>query len=221
MQEFQGCTEEMYRFFWEIAFQNNAAFFEANRERYQRVVKAPMFALARDLLPEALAIDPDFDQRIPVIVSRIRRDTRFTRDKSPYRDHVWLGFKYAGRHTSECFTMYVYFDREEYGYGMGMYAPDAAMMTEIRERMKARPDHFLSLVQNPAFTERFVMTGEHYHKPRFTGSDSLTPWLNLKSVSFLHTSKDIEKTTHPEIEDELKEGLALMKPVFRFLKGLE
>ena len=46
MTEFRGCPEEMYQFFWEIAFQNYREFFEANRERYRRLVQQPMLALA-------------------------------------------------------------------------------------------------------------------------------------------------------------------------------
>ena len=149
MSEFAGCPEEMYQFFWEIAFQNNREFFEANRERYRRVVQQPMLALAGELAPAALSIDPRFNVRPSSVVSRIRRDTRFTRDKSPYRDHVWLGYKPAGARTSECFVLYAEFERERYGYGMGMYAPEPALMAELRARMLARPQRFLALVQAP------------------------------------------------------------------------
>ena len=89
MIEFSGCPEEMYQFFWEIAFQNHREFFEANRDRYKRVVQEPMRALAAELLPTALSLNPSFNQRVTTIVSRIRRDTRYSHDKSPYRDHVW------------------------------------------------------------------------------------------------------------------------------------
>ena len=83
MSRFQGLSEDTYRFFWEIAFQNNREFFEANRERYKRVVQEPLFLLAEELLPTALEIDPGFSPKLSNIVSRIRRDTRYTRDKSP------------------------------------------------------------------------------------------------------------------------------------------
>lgn len=151
MSEFTGCPEEMYRFFWEIAFQNHREFFEANRERYRTLVQQPMLALAERLLPTALSIDPRFQTRPSAIVSRIRRDTRYTKDKSPYRDHVWLGFKPAGMRTSECFVLYAEFERERYGYGMGMYAPEPALMAELRARMLARPKHFLELVEEQRF----------------------------------------------------------------------
>ena len=50
MSNFTGLHEEMYHFFWELAFNNNPEFFEANRGRYVREVKEPLTALAEALL---------------------------------------------------------------------------------------------------------------------------------------------------------------------------
>lgn len=222
MSEFAGCPEEMYQFFWEIAFQNNREFFEANRERYRRVVQQPMLALAGELAPAALSIDPRFNVRPSSVVSRIRRDTRFTRDKSPYRDHVWLGYKPAGARTSECFVLYAEFERERYGYGMGMYAPEPALMAELRARMLARPQRFLALVQAPRLQARFTPFGESYRRPRFTDCpEALLPWVNRRSLGFSFTSGALSRTYSPAIREELQEGFALLRPLYRFLMGLE
>lgn len=222
MSEFTGCPEEMYRFFWEIAFQNHREFFEANRERYRTLVQQPMLALAERLLPTALSIDPRFQTRPSAIVSRIRRDTRYTKDKSPYRDHVWLGFKPAGMRTSECFVLYAEFERERYGYGMGMYAPEPALMAELRARMLARPKHFLELVEEQRFRERFEVFGESYRRPRFTGCEApLLPWVNRRSLGFSFASPALSRTYSPQIADEILEAFALLKPVYRFLMGLD
>ena len=220
MYTFNGCPEEMYRFFWEIAFQNNKEFFEQNRGRYETYVKRPMFALAAELLPVALEMDDNFDTRIPVIVSRIRRDTRFTRDKSPYRDHVWLGFKPAGVRTGEAFMVYAGFERQSYCYGMGMYHPDPVMMQEMRSRILARPDRFLSLVNDEAFRSRFTPEGESYARKKFSHADGeIEGWLNRKSFGFHFSSPEIPKTYSAEIEEEIKEAFRLLAPVYRFLMG--
>lgn len=222
MAEFQGCPEEMYQFFWEIAFQNYREFFEANRDRYRRCVQQPMLALAERLLPVALEINPDFNPRPAAIVSRIRRDTRYTKDKSPYRDHVWLAFKPAEKRTSECFVMYVEFERDHYGYGMGMYAPDTEQMGALRQRMLAHPGRFLAMVQEPRFAERFHVEGETYRRARFTDCDpALAPWLNRKSLSFCFSSPALSRTYSPAIADEIIEAFGLMRPVYRFLMGLD
>ena len=53
----------------------------------------PCGGLPLRLMPTALDIDGNFNPSINASVSRIRRDTRFTKDKSPYRDHMWIGFR--------------------------------------------------------------------------------------------------------------------------------
>lgn len=222
MNTFSGCSEEMYQFFWEIAFQNHREFFEANRERYKRVVQQPMQALAAELLPTALSLNPNFNQRVPSIVSRIRRDTRYSRDKSPYRDHVWLAFKPAEKRTSECFVVYAEFERDHYGYGMGMYAPDTAQMNALRAKMLAQPNKFLALVEEKQFAEHFSVEGEMYRRPKFQDcSAALSPWLNRKSLSFCYTSTALSRTYSRAIVDEITEAFTLLKPVYRFLMGLD
>lgn len=222
MTEFRGCPEEMYQFFWEIAFQNYREFFEANRERYRRLVQQPMLALAERLLPVALDINPAFNPRPAAIVSRIRRDTRYSKDKSPYRDHVWLAFKPAEKRTSECFVMYAEFERECYGYGMGMYAPDPAQMGAMRERMRAMPEKFLALVSEPRFAARFRVEGEAYRRQKFTDGDpALLPWLSRRSLSFCFSSPELSRTYSPAIAEEIADAFLLMRPVYRFLMGLD
>ena len=222
MNTFSGCSEEMYQFFWEIAFQNHREFFEANRERYKRVVQQPMQALAAELLPTALSMNPNFNQRVPSIVSRIRRDTRYSRDKSPYRDHVWLAFKPAEKRTSECFVVYAEFERDHYGYGMGMYAPDTAQMNALRAKMLAQPNKFLALVEEKQFAERFSVEGEMYRRPKFQDCSAvLSPWLNRKSLSFCYTSTALSRTYSRAIVDEITEAFTLLTPVYRFLMGLD
>lgn len=222
MSRFQGLNEDSYRFFWELAFQNNREFFEANRERYKQNVQQPLLLLAEDLLPDALEIDPGFSQKRNVIVSRIRRDTRYTKDKSPFRDHAWLSFRPPEKRLSECFVLYAEFEREAYGYGMGMYGPDAVRMQQFRERMLARPALFLSLVNDPAFRQKFRLMGESFKRPRFLdASEEIRPWLNLKYLSFQFSSPELSRTMRPELVEEIREGFALLKPVYRFLMGLD
>lgn len=219
---FCGCSEEMYRFFWEIAFQNNRDFFEANRKRYEKNVRLPMYALAGDLLPAALDINPEFDPRPSVIVSRIHRDTRYLRDKSPYRDHVWLGFRPAGISTGEALVIYAEFERTHYGYGMGMYRPVPALMEQIRARIIARPDAFLTLIHDEAFCAVFKAERVPYSRKKFSHADAeIETWLNSKSIGFYFDSPEIAKTFPAEFEEELKEALRLLKPLYRFLMGLD
>ena len=219
---FQGLTEETYRFFWEIAFNNDRVFFEANRARYQENVAKPLKELTLLLTPAALEIDPDFNVRPASVISRIRRDTRYTRDKSMYRDHAWLSFRHPGKMLSESFVIYAEFEREAYGYGMGMYESNPALMQEFRARMLAKPHRFLELVTDKPFAERFTPRGDLFKRPRFQDApEELRPYLNRKGLSFCFSSPQVSRTMRPEIVDEITEAFLIIKPVYRFLTGLD
>lgn len=219
---FPGLTEDAYRFFWEIAFQNEHSFFEENRKRYEKSVKEPMLALADALGEAALEVDPNFNVRPSSVVSRIRRDTRYTKDKSPYRDHAFLSFKYPGAATGESFVLYAEFERTAYGYGMGMYYPLPQFMADARKRMLAQPQKFLEIVSNPAFAERFHWQGEEFKRPRFQDApEEIRPWLNKRSMSFCFSSPELKNTMKPELVEEVRQGFRLLKPLYRFLLGLD
>ncbi len=219
---FQGLNEDTYQFFWEIAFQNEQSFFEANRERYQKNVYGPLKELVIELTPAAQEIDAEFNIRPSSVVSRIRRDTRYSKDKTMFRDHAWLAFRRPGGMLSESLVVYAEFEREVYGYGMGMYGANPALMREIRPRMLAKPQKFLDMVENPAFASRFEVMGDSFKRARFTDApEGILPYLNRTGLSFCFSSPNLKNTLSPEIADEIIEGFLLLKPVYRFLMGLD
>jgi len=89
---FQGYSDETFEFFMAIRFNNNTDFFHSNHDWYRRAVRGPSIDLAEALGPTMEAIDPSIERRPNRVVSRINRDIRFSHDKSPYRDHIWLSF---------------------------------------------------------------------------------------------------------------------------------
>ena len=219
---FQGLNEDTYQFFWEIAFNNELSFYEANKERYKKNVYEPLKELAIERTPTAQEIDSAFNVRPSTIVSRIRRDTRYSRDKTMFRDHAWLGFRRPGGLLSESLVVYCEFEREGYGYGMGMYGSNPELMREIRPRLLAKPQKFLSLVSDPAFTARFETVGDLFKRPKITEApEGLLPYLNRKGLSFCFSSPNLSKTLTPEIKDEIEEGFRLLKPVYRLMMGLD
>lgn len=218
---FKGFEPDTFKFFLELGFNNEKAFFDANRARCARVVQQPARALANELIPAALGMNPDFDTRMGVLVSRMNRDTRFSKNKLPYRDHAWIGFKPAQMHTSEAFCVYFEIEPGGYGYGMGMYDANPALMKPFRERAIANPQKLLDL-SKPLLDRGFTLQGEAFKRDRFPAApEAIKPYVNRKGISWCFFSKDIEKTFSREIFVETNEAFALMKPLYRFVMGLE
>jgi hypothetical protein len=88
--------------------------------------------------------------------------------------------------------------------------------------MLAKPQKFLSLINDPKLVDTFEISGEPFKRPRYHDApDELLPYLNRKNLSFFHSSPNLKKTLSPEIADEIIEAFHLLKPVYRLLTGLE
>jgi len=80
-------TSETFRFFRDLSRNNRTEWMESNRDRYKQCVVQPLRALCEELSPAILKLDPQFETsgRTGANLSRINRDIRFAKDKTPYR----------------------------------------------------------------------------------------------------------------------------------------
>jgi len=90
-------SQETFRFFRELGRNNHKPWMDENRERYRAVLVDPLRELLDRLTPAAQKLNPRFavGGRVGENFSRINRDIRFARDKSPYRTQMYLFFAEA------------------------------------------------------------------------------------------------------------------------------
>jgi uncharacterized protein (TIGR02453 family) len=87
-------TRATFHFFRDLARNNRKVWMDANRERYQQTVVQPFRRLLEEVSPAVLQLDSRFDTcgRTGANFSRINRDIRFAKDKTPYRAQMYLKF---------------------------------------------------------------------------------------------------------------------------------
>src|SRR5580658_418793 len=87
-------TRATFQFFRDLARNNKKVWMDANRERYQESVVKPFRRLLEEVSPSVLQLDSRFDTtgRAGANFSRINRDIRFAKDKTPYRAQMYLKF---------------------------------------------------------------------------------------------------------------------------------
>ena len=92
---FSGFRRQALRLLRENRERNNRAWFEVQKPDYPELLLEPFQMLVAELTPDMRKIDALFETRPAVdrTISRLRRDTRFSPDKSLYRDRMWLSFK--------------------------------------------------------------------------------------------------------------------------------
>lgn len=227
MAAFQGIPFGMDEFFMMISFNNNAEFFGANRAMFEREVKAPMYALAEALAPAVLEIDPALETRPAQVVSRIRRDTRFSRDKSPYRDHMWIGWRPVRTADTErkqqipglYFGVYA----GSWEVGVGYYEATPATMKAFRARMLAAPSAFRSIVKDSAVADAFTLCGEDYKRPPAGLEripEDLAPWYKKKSFYLEHTEPTGDDARGPDLVGKVVPLLTALGPLYKYLATL-
>ena len=142
---------------------NDKAWFEEHKTAYKKYIYDPLYELAERLGPVMLSLDAGFELTPRKVISRIYKDTRFSRDKALYKSNMWLTFKRPDTawHDAPCFFFEIFPDG--FRYGMGFYQATSATMNGIRSVIAEKPQKFLRLMEKPL--EIYEVQGEVYKKP--------------------------------------------------------
>lgn len=153
MAGFRGFPPETIPFFRDLKGNNNRDWFQQNKEIYDTKVRAPMVDLVEALNLWLSVEAPEFVADPAKAIYRIYRDTRFSKDKTPYKDHVGAIFphKSLGKHEGGGF--YVGITDTGAGVAGGVYGPTPKDMVLLRTQFSERLDEFKKLTGGKAFAK--------------------------------------------------------------------
>ena len=217
---FQGFTDETFEFFMAIKFNNNMEFFHSNHDWYVRAVREPALQLAAELSDIVEKIDESLERRPNKVVSRINRDIRFSKDKSPYRDHIWLGFRKPG--TRHGITLGVYFEIRADGasYGMGFYDENKPLMNALRTDLMNDPDTFIDAWN--AAKDHFTLYPKAYKRMKIPEGipEEVRVWYNLKGFYIEKDITDFRLLKSSELVKEVIAGYEKLIPLYRYFTAI-
>jgi uncharacterized protein (TIGR02453 family) len=146
--KFRGFHPEAFRFFRRLARNNHKPWFDQNRPVYEQHVSGALKGLFEELAPRMLLLDPEFEVsgKTGKNFSRINRDIRFARDKSPYRGNLYL---YFGRAGTELGTrLYVGLSADGVTCGFAAYEGRGSEMEDIfKPRRAQQPEEIERLLK--------------------------------------------------------------------------
>lgn len=135
-------------FLSDLSQNNDRTWFEANRDRYKQV-KQRMDDVAEEFIAAVAAFDPSIEGlKAKDCTYRIYRDTRFSKDKSPYK--TWFGVYVCPRGKKSGFSgyyMHVEPDQNHYMLCTGAYCPSAGEIKSIREEIMTEGDSFVEAIE--------------------------------------------------------------------------
>ena len=178
----------MPTFFRELERNNSRDWFAPRKELFESHVRTPMIELVTLLNERLRSFATEHVAEEPAkLIYRVYRDTRFSKDKTPYKTHIGATFahKILPRHGGAGFYFEV--SHKYVGIAGGVYMPGPEELQAIRAAIAATPGKFLKLIENPK-TQKLLgpLQGERLKrlpKPWQSHADSpVAEYLKLKQI---------------------------------------
>ena len=167
MAKFAGFQPTLFEFLEQLADNNNRPWFEENKQRYEREVRAGAGLHPR--LPAAAETDRAALRRQRPArggsLMRVYRDTRFSKGGEPYKTNVGIQFRHELGRDIHAPGFYVHIAPGECFLAVGLWRPDAASLGRIRQAIVARPDRWLRARDEKKFRRRFSLDGGSLKRP--------------------------------------------------------
>ncbi len=211
-------SQETIDFLVENRLQNDKAWFGVHKEQYHEFVIAPLISLADELSSVLLDIDDKLicSPKVGGSVSRIWRDTRFSKDKSLFRDIMWCMF--VREKNTGLPEFFFVISPDSFLYGCGYYSAGTASMESIRRLILSGDKDFNTALSTYENQEIFQLEGDLYKKSRYPDMpEHLRNWLDRKTICFLRKSTDFDLLYSDELSATVAEGYKILAPIYNFL----
>jgi uncharacterized protein (TIGR02453 family) len=161
-------TPKTFAFLRDLSRNNNRSWFQENKLRYEEVVRDPAIRFIMDVAPLLRKISARFraDPR-PVGGSlfRIYRDTRFSKDKSPYKTYTGIQFRHSLGKDAHAPGFYLHLEPKQIFTGVGIWHPDSPTLAKIRDAIVADPAAWKRAIHAKVFTADYDLAGDSLRRP--------------------------------------------------------
>ena len=214
-------SPKLFKFLRELKSNNEREWFAENKSRYESEVRDPAVELVRQLEKPLAKIAP----MLCVIpkshggsVMRIYKDTRFSKDKTPYKTNVGISLRHDANKDIHAPGVYIHLDPKECFLGAGCWRPESKVLASIRAAIDQDPKAWKRTIGNKAFQERFELAGEKLKtSPRDYPKDH--PMIeDLRRIDFIAVAPLSQtQITGDQIVSIVVDHVKRAKPLMRFL----
>ncbi|MBQ7118353.1 MAG: DUF2461 domain-containing protein [Clostridia bacterium] len=200
-------------------FNDSKEFYETVKEDIKSKIITPMRQLALDLSEELIAVDDKMVLIPTKMVSRIRRDTRYSKNKEMYRSNVWCMFmrnKHEWRFMP-CMWFEVFPD--SYSYGVGLFHAQPSDLETFREFLLDNQDEFRYALRQMDVVGAypFIDTFKKDKPGAENVEEDIRKYYNSRYFLFSYTGTDMRKVFDGSIKEELIYAIRAFTPMYKFL----
>lgn len=160
---FSGFKSPTVNFLQELSENNNRNWFTQNKQRYEADIFIPALNYISAMSAPLAKVSPQFNavpKRIGGSLMRIYRDTRFSKDKTPYKTNIGIHFRHRLGKDMHAPGYYVHIDPNEIFIGIGTWHPPSDALLKIREYIVEYPKKWLAARDDKQFKKEFDLYGE-------------------------------------------------------------
>ncbi|NQV53395.1 MAG: DUF2461 domain-containing protein [Flavobacteriales bacterium] len=206
-------------FFKDLAKHNDREWFAVNKKRYENDVKKPFEGFITDMILRMQAIDPNCKIEAKDAIFRIYRDTRFSKDKTPYKTQMSAVVSQGGRKDTTLEGIYLELGFEHIRMYGGVYQPNKDQLYSIRQEILYNLTDFEKLINEQKFKARFgEIRGEKNKRlpPEFVEIQDKQPLIANKQFYYF-TEFDPKLLTSDGLIDAFFEAYGESRDVRNFL----
>ena len=212
---------ETLRFLEELAANNNRDWFRENKTRYEEQVLDVALRFIQSMQDPLHEMAPHFvalPTRVGGSLMRVYRDTRFSKNKTPYKTNIGIQFRHEQARDVHSPGYYLHIDPEQVFVGVGMWRPDSEPLRAIRERIAARPAEWRRISGERSFRRHFDLGGESLKRPP-RGFDAAHECIDdIKRKSFIAVRQlDVDACLRPQFQRTVESSFGMAEPFMRFL----
>ncbi|WP_312390787.1 DUF2461 domain-containing protein [Chryseobacterium sp.] len=211
-------SPKTFDFLKKLTKNNNREWFNENKNLYLES-QQNVISFLEDLINEMADFDEDL-RKIDAKKSlfRIYRDTRFSKDKIPYKTN--FGASLGMGKGSQKGGYYLHLEPEKSFIAGGIYMPESSVLKELRKEISLYGDDFIKILNNKEFKKHFPELDQADKLKKvpqgFEKEDPMAEYLKLKNFIVVYNLKDEEVLNESSIKN-LTKLFKLMKPFNDFL----
>ena len=163
-----GFSNRTFKFLKELDANNDRDWFTANKQRYEDDVREPARAFIRAMAPPLARFSKAFvvdDRKVGGSLMRVYRDTRFAKDKTPYKTNVGIQFRHEVGKDVHAPGVYFHVSPKECFVGVGLWHPESSSLAAIRAAIVESPTRWKRARDGKKFRARFDLAGTSLSRP--------------------------------------------------------
>lgn len=156
-------TKQTFAFLSALADNNTREWFAEHKQDYEDLVRTPALDFISDMGNELPAISPHFralPKKVGGSLMRVQRDTRFGRDKTPYKTNIGIQFRHEVGKDIHAPGYYVHIAPDECFVGVGLWRPNTDALFKIREGITKNGEAWEKARDDKSFNQYFELAGD-------------------------------------------------------------